>query len=100
MMGLLRWVMLLGMPVIFGCAGNPAAKPVAETGGYEPVTGEAPVCRYERATGSHMMRKRCFTQSELKQMSEQSKAWLRTGGRSGGPAPVRDAADPRDAERE
>ncbi len=52
-------------------------------------------CHYEKVTGSHMMRKVCMTAAERRQMEEASRQWIRTGGRSGGVATVRDPADPR-----
>ncbi len=77
--------------------------PMTETG--EPVppltdTEKSVECRYERVTGSHMMRKVCMTAAERRREEEASKQWMRTRGRSGGVSRVRDAADPRDDDDE
>ncbi len=55
-------------------------------------------CRYVRTTGSHIATRKCYSREELEAMSKGSEEWLRTGGRRGSPAQVRDAADPREQE--
>ena len=77
--------------------------PVVESGEPTPPLTEAEKsveCRYERVTGSHMMRKVCRTAAERRRDEEASKQWMRTGGRSGGVTRVRDTADPRDEDDE
>ncbi len=55
-------------------------------------------CRYERATGSHIATRKCYSAAEREAMAKGSEEWMRTGGRRGSPAVVRDAADPREEE--
>ena len=93
-----------------GCASQPPqgaepdAEPVAEAdpsamqaaAEKQPPPTARKVCRVERVTGSNMHRRRCFTEAELREMSDNAQEWLRTRGTSGGPHMVRDEADPRD----
>lgn len=53
-------------------------------------------CRNEKATGSHMVRRVCYTDAEKAVLEKNSRDWLRTRGASGGPTKVREPDDPRE----
>ena len=91
------------------CASDPAnpgsdaletAPSIAAT--KEPLKPYAPgsdvTCRYERVTGSHMMRKVCKSEAEKQRAQKDAQDWMRTGGQRGSTTVVRDEHDPRDKE--
>ncbi len=58
--------------------------------------GSDVTCRYQRVTGSHMMRKICNSEAEKQRAQKDAQDWMRTGGQRGSTTVVRDELDPRD----
>jgi hypothetical protein len=97
-------VISLSLPclLLLGCAAAPpeqaSEEPVAaveEQVSTKTASTSDYVCSNAPATGSHITRRRCMTRADARRVSEESKAWMRTGGVAGSPYVVPDAADPR-----